>query len=380
MMLKRQRVRRQNSIEAFFMLLKAGLFGRTERPDGLSLEHVDWEEVFQLSQEQGVVGLVTDGIETLQGKQSSPLMPQKWSLTFVYTTLQTEQRNQAMNRFVARLVRKLQRKGINMLLVKGQEVALSYEKPLWRVSGDVDLLLSEEDYQKAKDYVQPLLSHSEPENEYKKHIGMMIDEWLVELHGSLRCGFSSRVDKVLDKLYDETFSSGSYRTWMNGKVQIFLLGQENEVLYVFTHFLNHFFKGGVGVRQVCDWCRLLWLFRDSLDLNSLESRLQDMGLMSEWRAFGVYAVMYLGMPEAAMPYFSGSEEWEKKAKLINSFILETGNMGCNRKEQEKEVSFLKRKVKSSWQRACDLAYISRIFPLDTVRFFPSILLNGIRQK
>ena len=52
------------------MLLKAGLFGREERPDGLSMEHVDWEEVFQLSQEQGVVGLVTDGIETLQGKQS----------------------------------------------------------------------------------------------------------------------------------------------------------------------------------------------------------------------------------------------------------------------------------------------------------------------
>ena len=379
-MLKRQRVGQQNSIEAFSMLLKAGLFGRGERPDGLSLEHVDWKEVFQLSQEQGVVGLVTDGIETLQGEHSTPLVPQKWARTFIYTTLQMEQRNQDMDKFVASLVSKLQKKGINVLLVKGQEVAQVYKKPLWRVSGDIDLLLSDKGYQKAKDYLQPLASQSEPENEYKKHVGMMIGKWLVELHGSLRCGFSSRVDKMLDKMYDNAFRSGSSRTWMNGNVQIFLLGEENEVLYVFTHFLNHFFKGGVGIRQVCDWCRLLWSFRDSLDLNSLESRLQDMGLMSEWRAFGVYAVMYLGMPETAMPYFSGCEEWGKKAKLINTFILETGNLGCNRKEKDKEVSFYKRKVKSSWQRACDLTYIFQIFPLDTLRFFPSILLNGIRQK
>ena len=372
-------MKQNNTIEVFSILVRAGLFGRAESADSLWADDVDWAEVFQLAREQSVVGLVTEGIETLQGEHSVPLVPKKWVMQFISITMRLEKRNLAMNKFVAKLVLKLRKHGINTLLLKGQEVAQSYEKPLWRACGDVDLLLSKEDYQKTKDFLLPLASHSEPEHEYKKHFGMIIDKWVVELHGSLHCGFSSRIDRELDKLYDDTFSGGNLRTWMNEEVQVFVLGQENDVLYVFTHLLNHFFKGGVGIRQVCDWCRLLWSFRNSLDLSYIESRLKAMGLMSEWRAFGMYAVKYLGMPEEAMPFFSDSEKWKRKAIQIHAFILETGNMGRNRKE-ERKVSFMKRKVKSSWQRTCDLSYIFHIFPLDILRFFPSILLNGLRQK
>ena len=176
----------------------------------------------------------------------------------------------------------------------------------------------------------------------------------------------------------ETFNGGNVTSWMNRKVEIFSLGKENHVLYVFVHFLNHFYKGGVGLKQICDWCRLLWSSKDSLDLGRLESRLKDMKLMSEWRAFGMYAVQYLGMPENALPFYSDSEKWKHKAKRIHLFIMETGYMGVNREKSPN--TYLSRKVKSSKQRFRDLANHLMIFPLDTIRFFPSILLNGIRQK
>ena len=167
---------------------------------------------------------------------------------------------------------------------------------------------------------------------------------------------------------------------MNGNVQVFMLGKENEVFYVFVHFLNHFYKSGVGIRQICDWCRLLWTFRDSLHINALEARLKKMKLMSEWRAFGMFAVAYLGMPEAAMPFYSEDEKWRRKARQILAFILKTGNMGRNRKGEEKVESYLTRKMNSSEQRLCDLANHFTIFPLDTLRFFPRIFLNGLYQK
>ena len=368
------------NIEVFFLLVRAGLFGRTEGIDRLLSDEVDWTDVYQLALEQSVVGLVAEGIENFQKEHNTPLVPEERAIQFISAALQLEQRNLAMNRFIARLVGKLRKNGINTLLLKGQEVALSYEKPLWRACGDVDLLLSEEDYQKAKDYLPSFASHSEPEHEYKRHVGMMIGRWLVELHGSLRCGFSSRVDRQLDKLYRETFHGSSLRSWMNGDVQVFMLREDIDVLYVFTHILNHFFKGGVGVRQVCDWCRLLWSFRDSLDLRFLESRLKDMGLISEWKAFGMYAVQYLGMPEGAMPFFTDSGKWRQKARQIHALVIMSGDIGYHSKAEARTESFLLRKIRSSAQRTCGLARIFQVFPLDALRCLPSILINGIRQK
>jgi hypothetical protein len=285
-----------------------------------------------------------------------------------------------MNKFVALLIKKLRERDVYAIMLKGQGLAQCYKKPLWRACGDVDLLLSEESFQKAKDYLLQKASFSKEANGYKKDVELMLGGWQVELHGSLRCGFSSRIDRELDKVYRDTLNGGTVRSWMNGKVQVFMLGKENDVFYVFAHFLNHFYKSGVGIRQICDWCRLLWTFRDSLDISALETRLRKMRLMSEWKAFGMFAVEYLGMPEEAMPFYSKDERWKRKAKQILAFVLKTGNMGHNRTVKVKVKSYLSRKIKSSGQRICDLANHFTIFPLDTLRFFPRIFVNGLLQQ
>jgi len=377
-------MRKNNTIEAFFFLIRAGLFGRTEHAESMPLDCVDWAEVFQLANEQCVVGLLAEGIEALQndksGKDFSLLLQQSRHLRLGAKTLHLEQRNVAMNQFVAKLIRGMQKRGVRTLLLKGQGVAQYYEKPLWRACGDVDLLIWGGHYQKARDLLLPFASCSGDENPYKKHYGMAIGHWLVELHGNLRCGFSLRVDRELDKICNEAFDEGNVTSWDDEGVEVSMLGRENNVLYVFVHFLNHFYKGGVGIRQICDWCRLLWSFRDSQNLPELESRLKKMGLMSEWRAFGAYAVEYLGIPVEAMPFYSDDKKWGRKAMRIQQFILKTGNMGNNRKKPQDNVPLLTRKLRSATQRFGDLCNHLMIFPLDTLRFLPSIFLNGLRQK
>ena len=374
----------KNNIDAFFLLVRTGLFGRTEGIENFLPDDVDWAEVYQLAKEQSVMGLAADGIEMVRTEwlktHGTPLVSRKWGLKFASGTAKLEQRNLNMNRFVAQLIYRLRKEGVYALLLKGQGVAQCYKRPLWRACGDVDLLLTEENFQKAKDYLLPFASFSKMSNAHKKEFAMKINGWLVELHGSLRCGFSSRIDGELDKIFQDTFDGGNVRSWMNGKVQVFMLGKEDEVFYVFVHFLNHFYKSGVGIRQVCDWCRLLWTFRDSLDLSALEARLKKVKLMSEWRAFGMFAVDYLGMPEEAMPFYCKDGKWKRKARQILAFVLKTGNMGHNRKGTGSVGSYLKRKIKSSGQRFCNLANHLTIFPLDTLRFFPSIFLNGLHQK
>ena len=373
---------KSNSTEVFFLLVRAGLYGRTEGIEDFMPERVDWAEVYQLAKEQKELGLVADGIETIRAEwlktHDTLSIPRQWVVEFAHTSLRLEQRNQNMNRFIEQLFGRLQKNGIHALLLKGQGIAQCYQDPFRRAIGDVDLLLSEEDYWKAKDYLRQFASSSKEGKEYKKECAVVIANWKVEMHGSLRCGFSSRLDREFDKVYRNTFKGGSGRSWKNGEVQVPLLRKEDDVLYVFVHFLNHFYKGGVGVRQICDWSRLLWTFWDSLDLSLLEARLKTMKLMTAWRAFGMFAVEYLGMPKEAMPFYSEEEKWKRKAQRICAFILMTGNMGSNRKVKANSV--LSKKIVLSRQRFRDLANHFTIFPLDSLRFFPSILRNGLRLK
>lgn len=366
-------------IETFFALLKAGLWEKQRKgTEKWALDIEEWKGVYRLAEEQSVVGLIAAGIDRFKTGCQSFQIPQNIALQFIGSALQIEQRNKAMNECLAKLVVKLRKEGVYTLLLKGQGVAQCYEKPYWRTCGDIDFLLNEDNYAKAKKVLRPMASSVENEYTHAKHLGMNIDGWVVELHGNLHCALSSRIISGLNEIQKETFYGGRVCSWMNGKTQIFLLGMENNIVYVFTHFLNHFYKGGVGLRQICDWCRLLWTFREELDRMALESRIKKMGLTSEWQAFGVYAVKYLGMPIEAMPMYSPDRKWQRKAKHINEFLLNVGNFGHNRGlGYYTKYPYILRKALSMKMRIEDLASHARTFPLDSFRFMPRIMFNGV---
>lgn len=369
---------KDNNIKTFFELVRAGLWGKEAR---LSRDNsIDYGAIMQLAEEQSVVGLIAAGL----GHVSDVKVPKEEMLQFVGLSLRLEQQNKNMNVFLANLVEKMRSAGIYTLLVKGQGVAQCYEKPLWRSCGDIDLFLSDDNYEKAKTFLAPLATSIDREGEHEKHLGMTIDSWVVELHGRLYCGLSSRIEKELDDIYRDTFFGGSVRSWNNDNVPVFLLSVENDAFYVFTHILQHFYKGGIGLRQICDWCRLLWTYREKLDHKLLESRIRRAGIMSEWKAFGAFAIEYLGMPADAMPFYSSKvqdvQKFKRKANMVCSFIMEVGNMGHNRDSSYYvKYPYVIRKAFSFSRRLGDLYRHARIFPLDSFRFLPSIVFNGVRS-
>ena len=374
-----------SNCKAFLALVRAGLW--EEKVYLYEYGKIDYGRVLELAQEQTVVGLVTTGLEHIKDVR----VPQEYVLQFVGLTLQEEQRNSSMNSFIADIIEKLWRKDIYTLLVKGQGIAQCYERPLWRSSGDVDLLLSKDNYEKAKAFILPKGVLTEPEEAGKKHLAMQVGQWAVELHGTLRVGLSKRVDRVLDKVQHDIFYGGQVRSWMNARTQVFLPAAIEDVVYVFTHILQHFYKGGIGLRQICDWCRLLYTYRDSLNHGLLESRIRKMGLMSEWKVFGALAIEYFGFPKDSMPLLDvrckkedGRCEIDKrlrrKADRIMEFVLKSGNMGYNRDMSHfSKYPYLIRKCVSMGRRINDLINHAKIFPLDSLRFFPYIMFNGLRS-
>ncbi len=318
---------RKETIAAFYSLIQAGLWEKECRLE--EFEVVDFNEIYKLAQEQSVVGLVTAGLEHV----IDVCLPKDVVLQFIGETMQLEQRNIAMDKFIGVITKKMREAGIYTILVKGQGIAKCYNKPLWRSCGDVDLLLSLENYKKAKDFLSPLATSIDVEEEGPLHQAMMIDQWEVELHGTLHSGLYPKVDKTLDKIQKQVFEEGHIRSWSNGDVVVFLPRVDEDAVFIFAHILQHFFKGGIGLRQICDWSRLLWTYHDIIDKDLLKKRLISMGIMSEWNTFASLAVDTLGMPEESMPFYSPATTWKRKADRVLDYIIETGNFGHNWKSR-----------------------------------------------
>lgn len=357
---------------AFLELVRAGLWEQDVQL--ASYGQIDFNEVYRFAKEQSVVGLVAAGIEHVDDVK----IPQDVAIAFVGNTLQLEQRNLTMNEYIANLFDKLRRHDVFALMIKGQGIAQCYERPLWRSCGDIDLFMSDDNYRKAKELLVPMATELDDELIGKKHLAMMIDSWEVELHGSLHGGLSYRIDKILDEIQLDVFYGGSVRLWINDKTQIFLLAPDGDIIFVFTHILQHFFKGGIGLRQICDWCRLLWTYQSQIDKRLLEDRIRRMGILTEWKSFASLVVEQLGMPEDVIPLYSSEKKWSNKAKRILSFIIETGNFGHNRDlSYHYEYPFLVYKAISLTRNTWDSMRHVIIFPIDATRVWFRRLWEGI---
>lgn len=353
--------------EAFLELVRAGLWEKEAR---LSLfGELDYEEVIRLAEEQSVVGLVIAGIEQVKDVK----IQQEVVLQLIGSALQIEQRNNEMNAFIPNLFRKLQLGGVDALLVKGQGVAQCYEKPLWRTSGDIDLLLDSENYEKAKKVLIPIAYDIEQEDVYKKHQALKIMGVEVELHGRMPFGLSKNADEVVDDVIEKALREHAS---LELDKTVAVPSIDEHVFLVFTHFLRHFFIEGVGLRQICDWCRLLWTYRNSLNHGLLESRIRRAGLMSEWLAFAALAVDYLGMPVETMPFYD--LRFKTKGSRILKRVMKSGNFGHNNDlSYRSKFKGLAYKLVATWRRFVDFVSLMPVFPLDAPRFFVGYLKNKV---
>ena len=358
-------MKQNEDVDAFLTLLKAGLWeNQVYRPFN---SHINFFEIFKLAFEQSVMGLVAAGIEQINDADTGFNVPRDVAIKIAGEMLLLERRNRDMNDFIADLVKSLRKERLYPILLKGQGIAQCYERPLWRAAGDVDLLMSEKDYERAKEYYKPYVDEYTKEIKSTKEFVVNVDTWVVELHGTLHCRVTNRLDKFLDKIQDECCNRGFARSWNNGNDLVLLPSVDNDILIIFSHIIKHFFRGGIGLRQLCDWCRLMWVALDKVDVGKLERRLKDAGIMSEWKAFAVVAVEWLGLPIKAMPFYSPAFWWRWKASLIMDWALDSGNFGHNRNySYYRRYPYIIFKAISLGWHIADFGRYFVIFPLDAI--------------
>ena len=280
--------------QRFFSLLRSGLRGGAPDP-ALFPSDTDWAALHDLAFRQTVVGLVTDGIHRLSPEC---LPPQEETLDpFLGDVMFTETRNGQLNRALPKLVKVLD--GLRVAVVKGQPLGLHYPDPMRRQPGDIDLLLPPEDYARAKEILVPKASKVEEEVADILHLGMFFGSIEVELHGTLSTLMSRSLDAKLNSLQEKMFRRGVEYCLIEGH-PVPVPDVNFSAVYVFVHFLHHYWSGGIGLRQIVDWALLLERRHADIDMAQLRADIEFLGMTRLWHAFLAFAGKYFDTPEEVL--------------------------------------------------------------------------------
>ena len=325
---------------------------------------------------QAVAGIVADGVEYSQEQlKASGLIPTRELMRpLVMRVVKTEQNNAAIEREMHSVCSFLSEAGVDSIVVKGQGIGRHYLRPNHRSAGDIDLLVRREDYSRARSLVASYADRVDAEDAGVLQAAVSKGKICIEVHGTLDARINDRIDKEIRAMQESMFSDRDFTVW-NG---VLLPSSGFDAVFIFIHILQHFYNGGIGFRQICDWCRFLSECGADIGTDLLLARLQRMKVLQEWKVFGNMAVRHLGMPEEKMPFYDASVAG-KADRLLNLIFL-SGNFGMIRgRDTSRDGSYFGKKYTSMLMAIEGYSSKFAIFPRNTASKIGYYLSGAMRK-
>lgn len=315
-------------MELFFELLQLSLGTR----DNLSWvpDAQKWKGLYELSEEQAILGVMQKGLERLSQENFSP--PKNILLQWIGRSQIIQQRNQVMNKAVVSLSKELVSEN-NFLVVKGQTLAMMYPAPNLRQSGDIDYLVHPDYWDMAIEHLKEqarksVIARFEDSNALK-HVEWQKNGVQYEMHRSLASFSCARHQRYWEEVIMPEVWATPWTVSVDG-YDVPTLAPVYNVMYVFEHIFEHFIKEGIGLRQFVDWYYLMdnvkWK-KD--DVTLLEMHLKGIGLFDAFCGMGAILTDYLGLEEKRFPFVISKKAHSQVPKLIKN-ILKLGNFGHNK--------------------------------------------------
>ena len=361
--------------DLFFNILKSALWGSDDRLDASSLSRNDVMAALRIAKSQTVLGIVAN--EVMQTSSLSCLLNEadKAGLKrFVMSNLST---GQMLNNALINIVLELRKHGIDPVLLKGQGISKYYPIPELRQCGDIDIYVGQENFEKACDVIGAMSTPEDHQGDIPslKHYHTRIGHAFIEIHRYTDVYWPKRYDRVYQKISAAGMHYDLVPLDFAG-VPVMSPSVDFNVFFIFNHFWHHFIADGVGLRQMCDWVRLLHVNHGKINLGYLSDVLGKMRLMKEWQVFGYIAVNTLGLPADEMPFYE--PKYKKTAEKVLELIILEGNFG---KENMKGYNRPKGYVAGKWysfkKRFGRNLRVLSIFPMESLRYITKVFICGI---
>lgn len=308
----------------------------------------DWNEIFRYADEHALLGLLAESLSGKALKERCSVASINWvadngekvlvslrEALFVIS-LDIVKKNKRMNELLTQIFQYLDGAGVTAVLQKGQGVARHYPNPMMRMSGDIDLLVSEGDYECAKELLMSKCTKFLPEINKDKHCQFLFNDIEVEIHATEFSVMKNGTHERYRQWCEELFRSKAFDYFECGGVKIRVAKPEYDLFYTFLHFVKHYYYEGVGMKQLLDM--------KVSPLPSLEGKqrfnkwIEDFELTKEWNA-----VARLNL---------------ENDSLFLGLIMHQGNMGRNEK------------MKSSWHYMHRAWHMAKHDFLYALRYLP----------
>ena len=138
-------------------------------------------------------------------------------------------------------------------------------------------------------------------------------------------------------------------------------------------------RGGIGLRQLCDWTMFIHRHYADIDPVALEKDLKAFGLANAWQIFAGVAVEFLGLPAEECPLYSG--EFSSKSRFMLDVIWNEGNFGFHSADRKKErpAGHFAGKFHSFRMASLRLMRVMVISPVDMIISWISYFIYGMRN-
>ncbi len=195
---------------------------------------------------------------------------------------------------------------IDYMPLKGTLLKALYPKPEMRPMGDADVLIRTSQYEQIRPLMQELgfTEKLESDHEFVWTKGPVC----IELH--------KRLIPSYNKDYYAYFGDG----WRLAKVKDgvrYAMTDEDQFVYLFTHFAKHYRDAGIGLRHMVD----LWVYKTA------HRDLDEAYIRSELKALQL-DVFYTHICHTLAVWFEGAQA-DERADFITAILFNSGVYGTN---------------------------------------------------
>lgn len=250
-----------------FALLRLGLGNTTTENENLSgfimLPAAQWTRLGEIAQEQGVLGVMLDGIERLEatGYGATRELSKEQKLEWIGNVLNGyEAGNLQQLKVIDAIQRQWYEAGIQMMLMKGQAIGIYYPKPNHRCPGDIDCYLFD-DYANGNE--QAMKWGGKVDEGWYKHSVIRYKGETIENHQFFVHTREGENSKRFNQVLCKTLKDTKFDT-LSG-TGVLLPPPLFNALFLTYHAQAHFLEEGLKLKQLLDWAMYLKQDADKVD-------------------------------------------------------------------------------------------------------------------
>ena len=249
---------------------------------------VDWNELLDLSLNQGLTGIVVDGMNRCYDAGKTIGIGPSTKMKWIGAIARMEQNYRFHHEAIRQLATFYAEHDIKMMVIKGLGLSLNYPVPNHRPTGDVDIYLFGK--QKKGDSLIANELNVSIDNSHHNHSVFGYKGIMIENHYNFVNVYAHRSQRKVDE-------------WLKKEVVnayeqdgVWLPSPQFNALYILRHAASHFAAEQITMRHVLDWATFVDKHYSEVDWTSHWNMCQDLNMCKFLLALNEICVCHLGFP------------------------------------------------------------------------------------